>query len=404
MNASTVTDYLTTLDPARTTALVIAVFIGVAVLYLLLHYLTRHGRARAREAARAWADVKRVEWATRADIRSTRARKQATEGARAARRAHLALMAGAVGVVVVAVAATNLSAHGIQARLGEVGLGALDARISVFIVFEGLLALAGGLSLWHQITGRSGIDRYAVGMWVISGLMAYLAAWGGGAPLFGVFPIIAAVAWHELTAAWAKYRGKYRGILGRGATSEDATAVDTERRLSAIVTYGTRANAGLRGTRWAWKIAHARAERAADARGILTPEVRDEVRARAASRYLGARALAPEAVEAFNPWNTTRPSARAARVEDARPAPAPAAPAVRALRVVAAPVDEPVMRDLIERHYAGPSHAYEWTVGFWEREGKLPTGAQLSAEFGGHPGACRKWVSPIKGAAAQAAA
>lgn len=414
-------DYLATLDPMRTAALITGVFVGLAILYLLLHYLTRHGRARAREAARAWADVKRAEWSTRADIRSAHAREKATKGARTARRAHLALMAGAGGVVIVAIAATNLSAHGIQANLGEVGLGALDARVSVFIVFEGLLALAGGLSLWHQITGRTGIDRYAIGMWIISGLMSYLAAWGGGSPIFGVFPIIAAVAWHELTAAWAKYRGKYRGILGRGATSQDATSVDTERRINAIVTYGTRANVAPRGTRWFWAILHAWADRAADARGILTDEVRAMILARAAARYIGARALAPEAVAAHNPWNAAH--ARALTVPHDARALAPVPPAARTATpapVTTAPVAEERASArvelrvvgagqglaaaeadaLIEAHCKGGAEVRAWVREFWGRTQAWPTGRQLADRFGGDAGNCRKWVSDLKAATA----
>lgn len=433
-NATSVTDYLATLDPMRTSALVIGILIAHGALYLLMHYSTRNGRARAREAARTWADVKRVEWNARAEGRAQRARRRDTEGARQARKARTILAAGGGAVALVAIAATNLSAHGIQANLDEVGLGAPDARVSVFLVFEGLLALAGGLSFWHQVTGRAGVDRYAVGMWAISFLMAYLAAWGGGHPIYAAFPIIAAVAWHELVAAEAKRRGKYRGILGRGATSEDATAVDTERRKSAIVTYGTRANVGLGALRWLWRALHARAERTADARGILTDEVRAELRARAASRYVGARALAPEAVEDANPW--TRAAASSARaeavvteapapaVEDRAPAPAPAAPSAPVKAVIApaaaerpaspAPrlqlVADPVVdvEDMAARiadpdMCGGGDLVRKWVGEFWAAHAELPTGRQLADEFGGHPGACRKWVTKLKKALEAAA-
>jgi hypothetical protein len=430
-NATSVTDYLATLDPMRTSALIIGVLVAFGALYLLLHYATRTGRARAREAARTWADVKRVEWSARAEARAARARRRDTDEARKARAARTVLLAGGAAVVLIAIAAMNLSAHGIQARLDEVDLGDVNERVSVFLVFEGLLALAGGLSFWHQVTGRAGVDRYAVGMWGISFVMAYLAAWGGEHWLFGIFPIIAAVAGHELVAAEAKRRGKYRGILGRGATSEDATAVDTERRKSAIVTYGTRANVGLRGTRWLWAILHARAERAADARGILTDEVRAELRVRAASRYVGARALAPEAVEDANPW--ARPTAPRARAEDVvadAPAPAietrapeaaPAAPVVEdivapapaeaphvpapRLQLVADPIGDVDMLALIADPdmCGGGAEVRVWVGEFWEAHEDLPTGRQLADKFGGNPGACRKWVTKLKQARAAAA-
>jgi hypothetical protein len=408
-NASTITDYLATLDPMRTTALIIGVLVAHLALALLLHYATRTARARAREGARAWADVKRVEWSARAQGRADHTRERATPQARRARRAHLALAAGALGVVIVAVAATNLSAHGIQARLDDVGLGALDARVSVFLVFEGLLALAGGLSFWHQVTGRAGIDRYAVGMWIVSGLMAYLAAWGGDSPLFGVFPIIAAVAWHELVAAEAKRRGKYRGILGRGATDEDTDAVDAQRRLSRIVARAVRANTGPRALRWLWARLYLRALDEADARGLLTDEARAQLAARTAARYAGAAALSPEAVAAANPWT----QAAAPAAPDPAPVPEPAAPRTPVARVVesaparlqlvaeAAPVDD--VRALIESHQACPPYARAWVADFWEAHGTMPTGVQLVGEFGGHPGACRKWVSGLKQALRQAA-
>jgi hypothetical protein len=433
LDTSSITDYLATLDPMRTAALIIGLFIGLAALYLLLHYSTRKGRARARAAALAWADARAVEWRALAEARADRIRARATGEGRRARVARLALMAGGAMVALVGIAGTNLSAHGIQARLDEVGLGNIDARVSVFIVFEGVLIVAGGLSFWHQVTGRTGVDRYALGMWGMSLFMAYLAAWGGESWIYAPFPIIAAVTFHELTAAEAKRRGKYRGILGRGATSQDATEVDTERRINAIVTYGTRANGlGVKGTRWFWRVLHARADRAADARGILTDEVRAVILERSAARYMGARALAPEAVAAHNPW--ARAHARALTVpDDARapeaiedapePAPAPAAamfevareraleldaqaPAARAeLHVVAdGPLDDTEADALIAQHCKGGAEVRTWVREFWGRTHRWPTGRQLADEFGGDPGNCRKWVSDLKKATAQRAA
>lgn len=415
---TSVTGYLMSLDPMRTAGLLIGLFAGLAALYLLLHYSTRKGRARAREAARAWADARAVEWRALAQARADRIRARATGDGRRARAARIALAGGGAMVALVALAGTNLSAHGIQARLGEVGLGDIDARVSVFIVFEGVLALAAGLSFWHQVTGRTGIDRYALGMWGMSLFMAYLAAWGGGSAIYAPFPIIAAVAFHELTAAEAKRRGKYRGILGRGATSQDATAVDTERRINAIVTYGTRANVGAKGTRWFWVILHARADRAADARGVLTDEVRAQILARSAARYVGARALAPEAVAAHNPWNAAHQLAAAPTQapEDARalePVKAPALAAhepaamfqdareralVRAeLHLVAdGDLDETTADALISEYCIDRADVRVWVREFWGRTGRWPTGRQLAEHFGGDAGNCRKWVSDLK--------
>lgn len=435
IDPTSVTGYLASLDPMRTTGLIIGLFVGLAALYLLLHYSTRKGRARARAAALAWADARAVEWRALAEARADRIRARATgEGSRA-RVARLALMAGGTMVALVGIAGTNLSAHGIQARLGEVGLGNIDARISVFIVFEGVLILAGGLSFWHQVTGRAGVDRYALGMWGMSLFMAYLAAWGGGSPVYAPFPIIAAVAFHELTAAEAKRRGKYRGILGRGATSQDATAVDTERRINAIVTYGTRANVAVKGTRWFWAILHGHAERAADARGILTPAVRAVILERSAARYVGARALAPDEVAAHNPWNAAHALAAAPITvpEDARdllqvareralildgaraveaapvapeapapPAPAPAVEAPRApLHLVAdGDLDEAAADALIAEHCIDREDVREFVREFWGRTRRWPTGRQLAEHFGGDAGNCRKWVSDLKKATA----
>ncbi len=420
IDPTSVTDYLATLDPMRTAALIIGLFVGQAALYVLLHYATRKGRARAREAARAWNEARAVEWRAMAEVRADRARERGTTEGHRARTARLALIGGAAMVALVAIAATNLSAHGIQANLGDVGLGALNARISVFLVFEGVLATAGGLSFWHQVTGRAGVDRYALGMWGMSLFMAYLAAWGGGSLIYAPFPIIAAVMFHELTAAEAKRRGKYRGILGRGATSQDATAVDTERRINAIVTYGTRANRGPRGTRWFWAILHAHAERAADARGILTPAVRAEILARSAARYIGARALAPDEVAAHNPWLAAHalaaaevPDAERALEEDARAA----IDNARAAEVVV-----PARVERVELHVVGAGGGKGLTAAeadvliaehcidredvrvfvrkFWGRTQAWPTGRQLAEEFGGDAGNCRKWVSDLKKATA----
>lgn len=435
IDTSSIADYLATLNPMRTAGLIVGLFVGLAALHLLLHYSTRKGRARARAAARAWADARAVEWRALAEARADRIRARATQDGRRARAAHLALVGGGAMVALVALAGTNLSAHGIQARLDEVGLGDIDARVSVFIVFEGVLALAAGLSFWHQVTGRAGVDRYALGMWGMSLFMAYLAAWGGGSPVYAPFPIIAAVAFHELTAAEAKRRGKYRGILGRGATSQDATEVDTERRINAIVTYGTRANVALRGTRWVWAILHARADRAADARGILTPAVRAIILERSAARYVGARALAPEAVAAHDPWQaahalalTVPEDARA--LEAVEPPRAPEAPdpveatlAAAAAEAIADPrppepvmpaqaprvelhlvadgtLDEAAADALIAEHCIDRADVREFVREFWGRTRQWPTGRQLAEHFGGDAGNCRKWVSDLKKATA----
>jgi hypothetical protein len=417
IDPTSVTGYLASLDPMRTAALIVGLFVGLAALYLLLHYTTRKGRARARAAARAWADARAVEWRARAESRADRIRAHATQDGRRARVARIALAGGGTMVALVALAGTNLSAHGIQAQLGDVGLGDIDTRISVFIVFEGVLALSAGLSFWHQITGRAGVDRYALGMWGMSVFMAFLAAWGGESWIYAPFPIIAAVAFHELTAAEAKRRGKYRGILGRGATSQDATAVDTERRINAIVTYGTRANRGGKGTRWAWAILHARAERAADARGILTPKVRAQILERAAARYVGARALAPDEVTMHNPWNAAHAlalmvPADARALEPIEAAPAPSEPAPPAPVKAAVPERAPLhlvaddalsgaeVDALIAEHCVDRADVRTWVREFWDGAHTWPTGRELAGRFGGDPGNCRKWVSDLKKATA----
>lgn len=404
-------DYLTTLDPWRTLALIAAVLAAQAVLYLVLGRVTRRARARAREAARAWAEEQRGIWRARATARAQRAAAAETDSARAERAARRGAVARAALVAVIAVAATNLSVHGIQGGLADVGLGALDTRISVFVVFEGMLALTAGLSWWHQTSNQAGYDRYRLAMWAITAVMAYLGwAWSGSL-VFALWAPLAAVAWHWVTTAEARRRHGGLGVLARLRAAASARIrrrflpageADRARRILAIERRAWRANT----TRWAraiWERAHVRALDAADARGYLDDATRLVIAERVAARYAGARALSPEAVAHLNPW--ARLAAPGGETPDA---PAPDAP-----RVERAPVPVPVpdaedgddVRARIDAALTGPADAdtrikvVDWLADYWHAHHAWPTGRALAEAFAVHQATGRKWLTSVKDAA-----
>lgn len=395
-------------------ALIFASALGALMLALILWRTAQGARARASEKARAWAEIKRPEWEARA------ARKAAARasGARTSARIRGALM---IAVALVALGATNLSAHGTLDMLARAGLESLDAQIAVIVVFEMFLAILGALSLWHMNHGI-GFNKYEVGVWAMASLMGAMSWWGTGSAIFALWPLLAAVAWHmvitfgrehktsALVTWWRMKRGK--------ATSQDASALLTERLITRIVNHGYAANEGARILRKVRERAFDRAWADADALGILTPEVRARIQTRIAARYAGARALAPEAVAHMNPWNERASSARTART--VRPVSAPPAPALEVSAQV--PDDEralieadvnalvgekvftsaPAMPliDAVQTHFAGPADALEWAIEFVKTNGELPTGKHLAVAFKLSEGNCRKWVTPVRKALA----
>jgi len=397
-------------------AILSACALGALMLALILWRTSQGARERARERARIWGEIKRPDMEARAQ-RKADAR---ASGARADARLRITLMSA---VALVAIAATNLSAHATITAIQHIGLTSVDAAISAVIVFEAWLAILGALSLRHMTRGE-GFNRYEAGVWTMASLMGTIAWWGGGSPIFALWPLLAAVAWHvvitfgrphkpsALVVWWRLKRGK--------ATSQDASAVLTERLITLIVNTAYAANVGPKITRAFYKRAYDRAWARADALGILTPEVRARIQTRIAARYVGARALAPEAVAHMNPWNERASmSARTHNARTVRPVSAPPARALevsahvpddaRALTETGARVEEvrapaPVVSahgvsdliDAVTDYFAGPEKMREWTKAFVKTNGELPNRKHLAEASRLSEGNCGKWMTPVR--------
>jgi hypothetical protein len=402
-------------------ALIIACAFGALMIALILWRTAGGARARASEKARAWAELKRPEW----EERASRKREARASGARADARLRIALLSA---VALVAIAATNLSAHATINAIRRAGLDSVDAAISVVIVFEAFLMILGALSWWHMNRG-TGPNWYEVGVWSMAALMGIVAWWGGHNPIFALWPLLAAIAWHvvitfgrehkqsALITWWRMKRGK--------ATSQDANVVLTERLITAIVDHGYAANEGARALRAFHERAFNRAWARADALGILTPEVRARIQTRIAARYAGARALAPEKVEHMNPWNERAMSAPSRSARTVRPVSAPPAPAVEVsahgevsahderasederATEVAETITVPTytesayskgeLVEAIEKFFASKNMvAKEWAKTFVETNGVLPNGDDLARFTRKTAANCRKWMAPVR--------
>lgn len=403
------------LSPQDAQAL-IAALCALTIAVALIAIGTRGARARAKERARIWAELKRPEM----EARALRASEERASGARTRARIRGALM---IAVAVVALGATNLSAHGTLDMIARAGLESLDAQIAVIVVFEMFLAILGALSYWHMHHG-TGFNKYELGVWLMAALMGGMSWWGAGSAIFALWPLLAAVAWHlvitfgreDKTSAVVRW---VRLKMGR-ATAKDATALDTERRISKIVNHAYYANVGKRAlTRAFHERAYEHAWARADELGILTPEVRARIQTRIAARYAGARALAPEAVAHMNPWNerasmSARSSARAVRPVSAPPAHALGVSAhvpddartlieedVNALTGVTvfpdlSAHDETHVVATIERVYSGPADVTEWVAEFFRKNLRLPTGKQVAPVAGRSAQHCAKWMAPVR--------
>lgn len=406
-DASSLTEWLSTLDGPRTAALIASALAAHAALALALGALTRRPRERARAAAAEWARAR----ASRAEAR---ARERATPEARTERAARRGALARALLVGVIAVAATNLSAHGIQAGLAGIGLGAVDTRISAFIVFEGLLALSAGLSWWHQTTNQPGSDRYRAAMWTITAVMSYLGWAWSGTWVFAIWPPLAAVAWHWVVTAEARRRHGRHGLVSRARAQITAHLerrfrptgeADRRRHLTRLERRTVRANTAPRAWRWAWVRAWARANEAAEARGLLDEDTRVAMAARIAARYAGPAALAPEAVAGLDPW------ARATVARQDAPAAPEAPPALRVVQT-SAPAREIAteaadsVRAMLQARFTGPADpaqretVIDYLADHWETHRAWPTGRALAETAGAHPGTGRKWLASIRDHAA----
>jgi hypothetical protein len=397
--------------------------LGALMLALILWRTSQGARERARERARIWGEIKRPDM----EARAKRKADARASGARADARLRITLLSA---VALVALAATNLSAHATITAIQHIGLTSVDAAISAVIVFEAWLAILGALSLRHMTKGE-GFNRYEAGVWTMASLMGVIAWWGGGSPIFALWPLLAAVAWHvvitfgrphkqsALVTWWRMKRGK--------ATSQDASAVLTERLITRIVNTAYAVNVGPKITRGFYKRAYDRAWARADALGILTPEVRARIQTRIAARYAGARALAPEAVAHMNPWNER--ASMSARTHNARALRPVSAPPARALEVSAhvpddaraltedtrasetesAHVEEmrapaPVVsahgaQDLIDAvaaYFAGPEEMRAWAQAFVKTNGILPNRKHLAEASRLSEGNCGKWMTPVR--------
>lgn len=367
---------------------------------------SRGARARASEKARIWAELKRPELEARAE----RKRAERASGARQRARIRGALM---IAVALVALGATNLSAHGTLDMIARAGLESLDAQIAVIVVFEMFLAILGALSLWHMNHG-TGFNKYEAGVWAMASLMGGMSWWGTGSAIFALWPLLAAVAWHLVITFGREHKTSplvtwYRMKRGK-ATSQDATALLTERLITRIVNHGYAANEGARILRSLRARAYDRAWADADALGILTPEVRARIQTRVSARYEGARALARDKVSHMNPWNERAPQ-RAHTARTVRPVSAPPAPVVEmsahedtdehaqvdeVAPVSAPPADTSALVSAVLSAFEGPDDIREWVVTFVKTNGKLPTRNDVAVPARKSPGHCARWMMPVR--------
>ena len=398
------TGWLTTTDTPTIIALAIAAVVGLGALILVVDIIARRITAGARERARLRAEVWAVHRARAARRRRrVRARTRAVAASfmdtPGARRALLVLLA------FTAIAATVLSAHGIQDALTGAGLDSWWVRVCGFAAFEGFMLTMFALSWWHITTSQDGLDIYGVLTWVGSAVLAMVGYHGGGDWIYAVFAPLAAAGFH-LTAgaerrrrggappwaarAYAAARARVEAALvwlGRTPTSADTNRVDRERRLNRVAARAVRAHRAERAR--AWRAARFdRAVNAAQARGLLDAAGRAYVAELVATRIGALDALAPVNLTALGVvWGARAPEPERAPVEAVEPGPVPAA----AEPVAAAPATV--------REAPPASHredAIRWCVELYEATGKMPSGPELAVKFPTHPGNARKWIGAAR--------
>jgi hypothetical protein len=409
--------WLATTDTPTIITLIIAALIMLGALLAVADIIARRLTLGARERARIRAEVWSVHRARAARRRArVRARSRAVAASfmdtPGARRALLLLL------TFTAVAATVLSAHGIQDALTAAGLDSWWVRLCGFAAFEGFMLTMFALSWWHITTSQPGLDIYGLCTWAGSFVLALVGYHGGGDWIYLVFAPLAAFGFHLTAGAERRRRGgaaswfaraaaalrrRFEAALvwlGRTPTSADTNRTDRERRLNRVAARAVKAHRARRARSWReWRFDVA--VHAAQARGLLDAAGRAYVAELVATRLGALNALAPASLDALGVgWGAPAPAPKRAAVEAApEPAPAPAPEPAP----VAAP--EPVAEDprevartaaAILAAFAGPTDAAEWSVERWKATGKLPTGAQLGEKYETHPGNARKWLAPAR--------
>lgn len=429
-------DWLATIDIPATIALIIGAVVALVGADVLARRLTMRAAARARIRARQWGAQRAANARRRARVKArTRAVARSFMDTPAARRFILVTLA------VTAVAATVLSAHGVQDALTGAGLTAWWARVAGLVAFEGFLLVMASLSWWHRTTGQDGADVYGSLVWGGAGVLALVGYHGGGDWIYAVFAPMAALGFHLLTGAERRRRGagttwaarlgaavrsrveRVAEWFGYTPTSESSSERDAERRYSRVVARRVAAERARRAKGWRVKLFE-RALAEAEARGLLDEAGRALIAERVAARYTAFDALAPSAL-AEGPALWRRGAAPAPMPEPEPVAPAAPAPAVvdEAPEPTPAPtVPEPVappapvipirgadagsVRELIMSVFPpkAKAGAAKWCADYFGEHGRLPTGRELGDAIGTHQGNARKWLAPVREALAGAAA
>jgi hypothetical protein len=418
------TAWLTTTDTPTAITLIIAALIMAAALITIADItarrLTLGARERARARAQLWAAHHARAARRRARVRA-RARAVATSfmDTPTARRALLALLN------FTALAATVLSAHGIQDALTGAGLESWWVRVLGFAAFEGFMLTMFALSWWHITTSQDGLDIYGVCTWGGSIVLALVGYHGGGDWIYLVFAPLAAFGFHLTARAERRRRGgalswaakaaaaarrRFEAALvwlGRTPTSTDTNRKDRERRLNRVAARAVKAHRAERARAWrAWRFDCA--VHAAQARGILDEAGRAYVAELVAARFGALDALAPAALGALGVvWGTP-----AAPAPEPAPAEAPHAPnamvrdaleRARAVEAKQAParVDAREVAGVaatILASFKGDTERAVWIADYFKDTGELPTGRQLGEAFTVDASTGRRWLEPVKAA------
>lgn len=408
--------WVATTDTPTLIALVMVSVVGLGALILAIDLIARRLTAGARERARIRAEVWQVHRARAARRRRrVRARTRAvatsfmdTPGAR---RALLALLA------FTGLAATILSAHGIQDALTGAGLITWWVRILGFAAFEGFMLTMFALSWWHRTTSQDGFDIYGLLTWAGSGLLALVGYHGGGDWLYAVFAPLAAVGFHLTAGAERRRRGgapswfakaaaaarsRFEAALvwlGRTPTSADTNKRDRERRLNRVAARAVRAQRAHALTRAHRVWLFDRAVHQAGARGLLDAAGRAHVAELVATRTTALDALTASALAGLGvTWGAHGSAPERAAVEvvaepvGAAPEPVPEPKPIEAAAAAPAAIEAPTTPRPSQR-----DAAIAWCVELYAGTGKMPTGPELvGAGFKTHPGNARKWIATAR--------
>lgn len=406
-------------------ALIIAALIALGALIMLADIaarrLTLGARERARIRAELWAVHRARAARRRARVRArTRAVATSFMDTPGARRALLALLA------FTALAATVLSAHGIQDALTAAGLDAWWVRACGFAAFEGFMLTMFALSWWHITTSQDGLDIYGLCTWAGSILLALVGYHGGGDWIYLVFAPLAAFGFHLTAGAERRRRGgappwaakaaaalrlRFESVLvwlGRTPTSDDTNRKDRERRLNRVAARAFKAHRASRARAWRER-RFDRAVHAAQARGLLDAEGRAYVAELVATRFTALDALTPTALDALGfAWGTPACAAAAAHeatdaLGEPSPTLAPAHDRARAIEAVPAPARADArevagVAATILAAFKGDTERAVWVADHFRDTGQLPTGRELGDAFEVDASTGRRWLEPVKAA------